>query len=169
MRELFRPDYYFTEVPEITPDFLHKLGIKGIICDIDNTIVAWNNDQLADSYCEWFAVLQEEGLEMCLISNGLNSRVEHFSRELQIPAVGQAVKPLSRAYREAEEKLDVKGEIAVIGDQIFTDILGGNRVGFITILVDPLDKKEFFITRFMRLFEKPLFDRSCTERMGGSK
>ncbi|MFW5999343.1 MAG: YqeG family HAD IIIA-type phosphatase [Halanaerobiaceae bacterium] len=170
MRQLFSPDYYFAAVPEISPGFLHENDIEGIICDIDNTIVVWNNDELSDRYRDWFTMLLERGFEVCLISNGLNSRVEYFGRKLGVPAVGQAVKPLKRAFFEAGGKLEVEPEkIAVIGDQIFTDILGGNRAGFITILVDPIDRKEFFLTRFMRLFEKPLFNRDCTERMGGTK
>jgi len=87
-------------------------------------------------------------------------RVECFSNQLDIPAISNAVKPRKKAFKQGLKILDISNnEVALIGDQIFTDILGGNRMGFQTILVDPLNKEEFFTTKLMRLLEKLVIKR----------
>lgn len=155
-----KPDYYYPDIFSIDLDQLSSRGVRGIISDIDNTIVAWSEEELLKEVFDWFADLKERDFKVCLVSNGTGRRVGYFSRELGIPAVGQAIKPAKRAFRQAREKLGLAPEeIAVIGDQIFTDILGGNRMGFQTILVDPLSPKEFLTTRFVRSLEKLVFKR----------
>ncbi len=152
------PDQYYEDVYSIDFEKLKQEGIKGIICDIDNTIVAWNKKVVVSELIAWLEKINEMGFEVVLISNGMNRRVDYFSDELDIPAIGQAIKPCRGAYRSAVDILDFSySEIAVIGDQVFTDILGGNRMGFKTILVDPITENEFFVTRFLRLVEKVVF------------
>lgn len=160
MLDNLKPDLYYPDIFTIDLKLLEGEGIKGFICDIDNTIVPWSEERILQEVIEWFAEVQRKGFKVCLVSNGIDDRVNFFSRRLSLPAVGQAVKPAKRAFKLAKAKLDLRThEIAVIGDQIFTDILGGNRMGFMTILVDPLSKKEFFTTKIMRLLEKLVFKR----------
>lgn len=160
MLEKLKPDYYFHDIFTIEVDLLKKNQIEGIVCDIDNTIVSWSEELVLVGVVEWLAGLKEAGFKICLVSNGTDKRVKYFSQLLGIPAVGQAIKPAKRAFRKAREKLGLESkQIAVIGDQIFTDILGGNRMGFLTILVDPLNEKEFFTTMLMRQIEKMVFKR----------
>lgn len=152
------PDQYYQDIYSIDFEKLKQEGIKGIICDIDNTIVAWNEKVIVKELIEWLDNIEQMGFEIILISNGINKRVNYFSEELDIPAIGQAIKPYSRAYKSAVEILDIdQHEIAVIGDQMFTDILGGNRMGFKTILVDPVAENEFLTTKILRLLEKIVF------------
>jgi HAD superfamily phosphatase (TIGR01668 family) len=154
------PDSYYESVFEINLDNLKDADIKGIIVDIDNTIIPWNDKNISDEVFNWFKKMVKEGFKLCLISNGMNKRVEYFSNQLDIPAIGNAVKPRKKAYIKSLKILDLKRDkIAVIGDQVFTDVLGGNRMGFMTILVDPLNKNEFITTRLMRLFEKFVINR----------
>lgn len=154
------PDAYYKSIFNINIKDLKESGIKGIIVDIDNTIVPWNDKKVSDEVFNWFTNLIEEGFRLCLISNGMTKRVEYFSNQLDIPAIGTAVKPRKKAFKKALKILGLKKEkVAVIGDQIFTDVLGGNRMEFMTILVDPLEENEFITTKIMRFIEKIVFKR----------
>ena len=160
MLNKFQPDQYYQDIFSIDLDQLKKEGIKGMLCDIDNTIVPWSEYSVLEEVIDWFAEVKRRGFKICLLSNGRDERVNYFSKKLSIPAVGLAIKPARKAFRLAQEKLGLeKEEIVVVGDQIFTDIFGGNRMGFKTILVDPLSKKEFFMTRIMRRLERLVFKR----------
>lgn len=160
MIKYLTPDHYYKNILSINFKKLKESGIQGIICDIDNTIVPYQKKIIIDEILELFANLKEMGFEICLISNGLNKRVQFFSKKLDIPAFGRAVKPRKKAYKKAMSVLKLDQEqIAVIGDQIFTDILGGNRLGFETILVNPMEEKEFIITKIIRMVEKLIFTR----------
>ncbi len=160
MLNMFKPDKHFRNIFAIDFDNLKKEGIRGLICDIDNTIVPWSEEKVLVEVVDWFADAKEKGFKVCLVSNGTDRRVSFFSNELELPAVGQAVKPTKRAFKKAQKKLGLKKEeIAVVGDQIFTDVCGGNRMGFKTILVEPLSKKEFITTRIMRSLEKLVYRR----------
>ena len=160
MFKILRPDYYYKEIYSIKFDLLGKNGIKGVICDIDNTIVKWSEKEMKKEVLSWFDELSTEGFKVCLVTNSLNERANYFSDKINIPAIGHAIKPAKWSYKKAQKIMDLsENEIVVIGDQIFTDILGGNRLGFMTILVDPLTEKEFFTTKFFRLLEKWCFTR----------
>lgn len=161
MLSKFKPDKHFQDIFAIDFDKLRKEGIRGLICDIDNTIVPWSEEKVLAEVTDWFAEIKKKGFKVCLVSNGTDRRVSFFSNQLGLPAVGQAVKPSKRAFQKAQKKLGLKREeIAVIGDQIFTDVFGGNRMGFKTILVEPLSKKEFITTRIMRSLERLVYKRS---------
>ena len=148
-------DQYYQDIFEIDLDLLKKDGINGLIIDIDNTIVPWSEEAIVIEVVDWFKELSGRGFKICLVSNGANKRVHFFAEELKIPAVGQAVKPFKKAFKSAQKTLNLKPkEIAVIGDQVFTDVFGGNRMGFTTILVDPMSDKELFTTKIMRTIEK---------------
>mgnify|MGYP001132778521 FL=1 len=154
------PDSYYKSIFEVKIEDLKDLDIKGVIIDIDNTIVPWKDKKLSNEVFNWFNKLIEEGFRLCLISNGMSKRVEYFSNQLDIPAIGTAVKPRKKAFRQALKILGLRKEkVAVIGDQVFTDVLGGNRMGFTTILVDPLKEEEFITTKIMRLLEKLVIKR----------
>ncbi|MFW6022189.1 MAG: YqeG family HAD IIIA-type phosphatase [Halanaerobiaceae bacterium] len=156
-----KPDLYYKDVFSIDLSLLKSEGIKGLICDIDNTIVSWSEDEVVIEVINWLAEIKNEDFIICLVSNGIDKRVQFFSEELSLPAVGQAIKPAKRAFKVAQKILQLKpDEIAVIGDQIFTDVLGGNRMGYMTILVDPMSEKELITTKFMRSIEKFFFKRS---------
>lgn len=155
-----RPDHYYQDIFAIDLMELKAEGIKGLICDIDNTIIPWSEEIIMKEVADWFDETKEMGFSTCLLSNGKDKRVKNLGQELSIPAVGLAVKPSKRAFKAAQKILKLeKEEIAVIGDQIFTDIFGGNRMGFKTILVDPLSKKEFFTTMFIRKIERLVYKR----------
>lgn len=149
------PDAYAESIYAITKESLQKKGIKGVIVDLDNTLVAWRlgvpNDRLAD----WIKELKDAGISLCINSNNTGARVDLFAKEYDIPAVPRAAKPRRSGFYQAMELMgtDTKNTV-VIGDQIFTDVLGGNRLGLLTILVVPISSKEFIGTRMVRMVEK---------------
>lgn len=159
------PDLYMANILDVTPEMLQMMGIQGVICDMDNTIIPWDDDVLAPEIVIWFESLKAAGLRLCLLSNGLQKRVSAIAQKLDIDGIPMAVKPRKIAFLKALDKLQVRqDEVVVIGDQVFTDILGGKRLGLKTILVKPMGKKELFWTLLIRRLERLVLRR--LERQG---
>ncbi|HHU33147.1 MAG TPA: YqeG family HAD IIIA-type phosphatase [Clostridia bacterium] len=150
-----KPDLYVDSILDIPIDLLVESKIKGLIVDLDNTITEWNSPELKKEIFEWFAHLKIKQINACIASNNSHSRVSHIGQYLGIPAISKAGKPRRRSFLQAMKLLNTLPEsTAVIGDQLFTDILGGKRLGLYTILVKPLNPREFIGTRLMRQLEK---------------
>jgi len=138
----------------MVPAELLGRGIRGVILDLDNTVVPWGEEEVPPAHLAWTARAKECGLKLCLVSNSRARRTEKVARQLAVPWVSWALKPLGRGFFQAMKILDVSPlEIAVIGDQLLTDVLGGNRQGFYTVLVSPLSQREFITTKFNRVVE----------------
>jgi HAD superfamily phosphatase (TIGR01668 family) len=134
---------------------LRARGIDTIISDLDNTLVPWVESKVNPELKQWLENLKAQGFKVCLVSNALERRIAHFRTELNVPGLSRANKPSRKAFRQALALLGSRPETtAMIGDQIFTDVLGGNRVGLFTILVVPLSDRDFFTTRIVRIFER---------------
>jgi len=134
---------------------LVKLKIKGLIIDVDNTITEWNSPELKQEVYDWFSQLKARNIRACIASNNSQARVIGIAKSLGIPAISKAGKPRRRSFLQAMQAINTLPEAtAVIGDQLFTDILGGKRLGLYTILVKPINSKEFVGTRLMRQLEK---------------
>ena len=131
-------DAYFEKVEDISPEYLAAHTIRGIILDIDNTIVADSKTEVSRTVCEW---LKNTGLPVCLLSNGKEQRVKQFADTFKLCYVSKANKPFKKGYVKAAELLGIRDlrKLAVIGDQLFSDILGGNTAGCYTIKVKPVD------------------------------
>lgn len=157
---LLCPDLYLKSVWDLPEDDLKARGIRGLIFDIDNTVLNWNVREVTPETHTLFARLRERGYRCCLVSNNKRDRVEAVARVLGVPAISKAGKPRRRAFRQALAVLGTRQEeTAVIGDQLFTDILGGNRLGLYTVLVVPLSQREFIGTRLVRTVERFLLTR----------
>lgn len=159
MFELFRPSLQVSSLDRIPVDWLVGQGIKGLIIDLDNTMTPWNDVEVGPQVTAWFKKLKEAGIKACVVSNNKRKqRVAIVADRLGIPFVFRATKPRRKAFRAGLAILGTgKSDTAVIGDQLFTDILGGNRLGLYTILVIPISEREFLGTRFMRRMEKAMF------------
>ena len=155
MLDLLCPNVYLESIYELDLNKLKQKGIRGIITDLDNTLIAWNDNTVYPKLDEWFRMLKEENFKVCIVSNNSRGRVKIFSDMLDIPAIPKAVKPRRKAFRSALDKMGLKpNEAAVVGDQLFTDVLGGNRLGLFTVLVIPVSEREFFGTRVVRKAER---------------
>lgn len=152
---LLRPRLIYNSIFDIPLAELHQTGIRGLIFDLDNTLTEWDNPELSEETVEWLKEAKDVGHRMCFVSNNSDHRVREVADLVQVPFVARAGKPRRRSFRRALEIMRTsREETAVIGDQLFTDMLGGNRLGLLTILVTPISKHEFIGTRFVRLIEK---------------
>jgi len=153
--EKLTPDLYVKSVFHIDVDDLQRRGIRAIITDLDNTLVAWDDPLPNQRLLTWLKGVQSKGFSVFIVSNNSQERVRKFAEAFGVPAISKAVKPRRGAFRAACEFLGVEPEqAAVIGDQVFTDVLGGNRLGLYTILVVPVSGKEFFGTKIVRTMER---------------
>jgi uncharacterized protein len=155
----FLPDQHVKNIFEIEPDSLKEKGVKGIITDLDNTLVEWDRPTATPKLIEWFDNMRRNEILITIVSNNNEKRVKAFSDPLQIPFIFQARKPMTRAFNKALKQMGLrKEETVVIGDQLLTDVLGGNRSGFHTILVVPVAQTDGFVTRFNRKVERRILN-----------
>lgn len=153
--KLFLPSEYVKNIYQITPQNLKERGIKGIITDLDNTLIEWDRPSATPELIKWFKSMNEGGIKVTVVSNNNEKRVKLFSDPLQIPFIHRARKPMTRAFRRALTSMQLQPEeVVVIGDQLLTDVLGGNRLGLHTILVVPVAQSDGFATQFNRKIER---------------
>nr|WP_255351300.1 YqeG family HAD IIIA-type phosphatase [Caloranaerobacter sp. TR13] len=149
------PDLYVDTIFDIDLISLKSKGIDSIIVDIDNTLVSWESEYASKEVVDWFKRIKELGFKCCIVSNNTKDRVVKFNKSIEVYAIHRAVKPRKKPFQKAIKLMNTTpGKTVVIGDQIFTDILGGNRLGAFTILVVPISKKEFLWTRIIRKLER---------------
>lgn len=155
----FLPDQHVKSIFEITPEILIEKGVKGIITDLDNTLVEWDRPNATPKLIKWFEDMKNSEIKVTIVSNNNESRVKAFSEPLDIPFIYQAKKPMGRAFRRALAEMGIKQkEAVVVGDQLLTDVLGGNRSGFHTILVVPVAQTDGFVTKFNRKIERRILN-----------
>lgn len=151
------PNTYIDKITKITIDFLIKNKLKVLILDMDNTLID-KNQNISEEIINWVKELKGQGTKFYILSNTNNkAKVEKVSKKLGIPYKYFAKKPLKSGFLKIQKEIGEKPErIAVIGDQIFTDVIGGNRCNMYTILVDPINKKEYWYTKWKRPIENKI-------------
>ena len=156
MFKILRPKVYVDSICNIDLKKLKKVkNIKGIIVDLDNTLVAWGKKEVSQRIIDWVKEAKRLEFKLCIVSNTKSKRVAELAKIFNIPYHSKYFKPFSIAFNNGLKILDTKkSETVVIGDQIFTDILGGNRLKLLTILVVPIVKKDSIGTFLHRNFEK---------------
>jgi len=157
--ELLTPDLRLARVEDITPELLQRLGITALLVDIDNTLVSRETKRIEDSALEWMASLKQAGISFCLLSNNWHRVIDYYAAELEVPVVGKAMKPLPLAYIKALHLIGARrATTALVGDQVFTDILGARLCVMFSILVDPLSSTDLWYTKVFRSIEQKLSD-----------
>lgn len=160
MLELLQPREYADTLLDLDLEELRRNNITAFIFDLDNTITEWNSQEIAAEIEAWFRHIQSQGFKACILSNNGEIRIKTVADRLGIPFIHRAAKPRRKAFRRAIYIMGVTpAQTAVVGDQVFTDILGGNRAGLYTILVHPLDRREFIGTKINRLLERLVVNR----------
>lgn len=151
------PNAYFNKIENITIEFLKKNKIKALLLDVDNTLVDYSK-KMTKEVKTWVKDLKGQGVKMYILSNTNDKdKIMKVANELEIKYHIFAMKPLKKGFKKCQKELGEKSEnIAIIGDQIFTDIIGGNRCNIFTILVEPLDKKDFWYTAWKRPLENKI-------------
>lgn len=154
LRKLY-PKLYLGSIFELDLEELKKEGIKGLIFDIDNTLVPYDVAEPTKEIIELFNTLRNETFKICLMSNNVEDRVMRFNQNLKVFAIHKSGKPRIKSFKRALELMDLsKEEVAIVGDQIFTDVYGGNRMGVKTILVQPVSDKDEWMTKIKRGLEQ---------------
>lgn len=151
------PKELLNKVEEITIEFIKKNKLKALILDVDNTLIDYHKN-LSQEKVEWAKELKGQGVKLYILTNTNNrEKVEKLSKKLEVPYKLFAKKPSKKGFLEIQKELNLKPEeIGVVGDQIFTDIIGGNRCQMFTILVEPVDKKDLLITAWKRPIEEKI-------------
>lgn len=152
---MFKPTYVFDKLGEITPEFLHKKQIKGLLLDLDNTLTTHNNPVPPQSSLDWLDKMMAAGIKLMIVSNNHATRVTPFAEQLGLDFVSEGKKPLTFGYTRAIKRLGLeKRNVAAVGDQIFTDVLGSNLKGIRSIFVFPIEPETSLPFRFKRAIEK---------------
>ncbi|MDB5083452.1 MAG: family hydrolase [Bacilli bacterium] len=159
MLQQFVPNLFVSSIYEIDLPALQSAGIKGIITDLDNTLVAWSDKLATPEVVQWLDDVRDNyGMRVTIVSNNKEARVSEFAGPLSVRYISNARKPTGEAFDLAMQWMGTSLEqTAVIGDQLFTDIWGGNRRRLYTILVVPIHDREWFGTKVLRLMEKGMF------------
>lgn len=160
------PDGYFKKVEEITTKYLQENKINALILDVDNTLIDYQRN-LEESVIKWAEEIKKQGIKLYILSNtNHKEKVEEVAKKIEIPYRNLAKKPFKTGFLKVQNDLKEKAEnIAVVGDQIFTDIVGGNRCGMFTILVEPINPKDFWYTAWKRPIEKKIKNRYQKKQM----
>ena len=157
---LITPEYVFQDVTHITPEWLAAKGITALVLDIDNTLVTYGDAEPTERVVEWVSSLKSAGIKTAIASNNKKERVDLFNKKLGVFCTSRSGKPSTKAVRAACAEFSVAPtEVAVIGDQIFTDILCANRAGAVAILTSPIPYRENLFFRFKRGLEKPIINK----------
>ena len=154
------PSLYLDSVKNINPTLLKKNNIKGLILDVDNTLIDYYRN-LVEGAEKWCEELKNEGIKCIILSNSNKKRkVEEVAEKLNIDYIIFAKKPLKSGFKRALSKLELKPEeVAVVGDQLFTDVIGAKRMNMFSILVKQVGEKDIFITKLKRPIENAIIKK----------
>ncbi len=162
---LFKATEYFRSITDITPDFLRKNDIRGLILDVDNTLTTHDNPVPAKGVKEWIATMRNNKIRLIIVSNNHMPRVKPFADMLEIDFVCDGRKPLTVGFREALKKIGLpKENISAVGDQIFTDVLGANLFGVRMLYTAPIEKEKTTFFKVKRFLEKPFLPKKFKEK-----
>jgi putative phosphatase len=165
MLSLVTPHLYLENVLELTAGRLRAEGRTGLLLDVDCTLKDYHDRHIGQEVVEWAEALCQDGFRLCLLSNGRAGRIEHLAQTLRIPFVARALKPLPYGCRAALRMLELRPEqTAIVGDQLFADVLAGRLAGLFTILVRPTSAAEPLWTRIKRPLERRVLRRISPHR-----
>ncbi|MGA2618815.1 MAG: YqeG family HAD IIIA-type phosphatase [Thermoguttaceae bacterium] len=163
MFRIFVPHLHVAGVQELSVDRLRALGLDSLLLDADSTLKRYGAAECVPEAAQWLARLRAAAVGVCLVSNGTGRRIGPFAEQTRLPLVALAMKPLPWGCRRAVRKMGFDpGRTAIVGDQIFADVMAGRLAGLTTILVDPIHPEEE--PWFTRLKRRP--ERWLLRRMG---
>jgi HAD superfamily phosphatase (TIGR01668 family) len=161
------PKLYCEKITDITVEYLKENNIKALILDVDNTLLDFDL-KFIEGLEAWHNNIKENNIKSIILSNSNKTyKVKMAAELLNIPFIQFATKPLKRGFKKAQKNLEIPNEnIAVIGDQIFTDVIGANRCNMHSILVKPIAEKDLFLTRIKRPIENLVIKRYLKKQVG---
>lgn len=160
MKDHFTPDYMFASYLSVTPAFLHSIGVRAVLSDIDNTLAPYEQPDPDEHHRLWVDTLRQSGIEVVFLSNNHAPRVERFAKPLGVVAYPDSKKPSKKTLLLAMEKLGVSPkETVMLGDQLLTDAYAGKHTGLRAVIVPPIKDKTNLFFRFKRLCERPFINK----------
>ena len=160
MLNKFKPTWMVESIYHITPEQLEKNNIKGVLTDLDNTLIAWNNPEGTQELKDWISLMKENAIPVVIISNNSDKRIKIIADKLQLPYVPRSLKPSHRGYIKAAKQLQLPlDQCLMVGDQLLTDVFGANRTGVKSVWVMPSINSDGWNTRINRFFERKLLKR----------
>lgn len=159
------PDLYLDNVTEINATLLKKNKIEGLILDVDNTLIDYYRN-LIDGAEEWCEELKNEGIKCIILSNSnKKDKIEKVAKSLNIEYLMFAKKPMKSGFKKALDQMGLLPEkVAVVGDQLFTDVLGAKRMNMFSILVKQVGEKDIFITKLKRPIENAIINKYLKQK-----
>lgn len=156
------PHLCVRSVLELDAARLDALGLNALLLDVDCTLKEYVADDVSPEVAAWLGQLRASGVGLCLVSNGRGQRISRLAERLRLPFVSTAMKPLPRGCLAAIRRLDFdRARTAMVGDQLFADVMAGRLAGLFTILVDPIHpEQEPWFTRLKRPFEAMVLRRN---------
>jgi HAD superfamily phosphatase (TIGR01668 family) len=151
-----QPNLIVDSVLNITPELLQQHGIRFLLLDVDSTLKRYRATEIPPESVQWIESLRAAGIQFCILSNGRTTRIRPIAEQIQIPFIAPAMKPSPFGCRAAMKTMDFDPKAAaMVGDQVFADILAGKFAKIFTILVTPIHpEEEHWYTRIKRPFEK---------------
>lgn len=150
-----RPNIKLDKITDISVDILKKYNITALILDVDNTLSTHHGQVLTDGLENWLKNMRENNIKLTVLSNSTKKRLDPFAKKIGLDYISLGLKPMPFGYLRALKALGTKRKnTAIVGDQIFTDTLGGNFVGLNTVLLTPIKPETSLRFRFKRRIEK---------------
>ena len=155
---LLKPKIKLDKITDISVSLLKKYNISALLLDVDNTMSTHHGMVLTDGLMEWIEQMQKNGIKLMVLSNSKERRVKPFAEKIGLPFISMGCKPLPFGFNRGIKALNEKRKnVAIVGDQIFTDILGGSVVGVKTILLTPIKLETTAGFRFKRKLERIVY------------
>lgn len=155
---LLKPDIKLHGITDITVEILNKFNIKALLLDVDNTMSTHHGQALTEGLLEWIDRMNKNGIKLMVLSNSKRKRIEPFAERISLPFISLGCKPLPTGYLRGVRALGEKRKnVAIVGDQIFTDVLGGNLVGVKTVLLTPIKPEDGLSFKIRRNLEKKIY------------
>jgi uncharacterized protein len=161
MFHLVTPHHRVHSVQELTPERLRQWGLCALLLDVDCTLTRYRRDEMSPEVAAWIEELRVAGIGLCLVSNGMGRRIRRFAEQIGLPCVARAMKPLPWGIWSALRKLQsAPAQTAMVGDQLFADVMAGRFAGVHTILIQPIHpEEEPWYTRLKRRPERLILRR----------
>ena len=161
----FLPKFIFPKITDISAEFLSDHGISLLLMDYDNTMLPYTVDEPPEELLYWIADMKRSGITLCIVSNSHKQRVPNFSEKYGIFCVTAAKKPFTKGINEALRRFKKeKTEVALVGDQIYTDVLGANLAGVTSMIVKSIDNHNIWL-KLRHVFEVPFLTLARKRRV----
>lgn len=162
---IFAPTLMKEKITDIKAQTFRDMGVTSVLLDVDNTLASYVSHEPIPDALTWAAHMQSQGLKLIIVSNNYKSRVEPFAKKFNLPFTSFALKPLPFGYLKAKELLGVScGECAIVGDQIFTDVVGANLCGMKSILLNPVEPESSKLFQLRRDIERKFREKYKNRR-----